>query len=434
MKQDTHTCTSVPCRKTRLGILTGCSYTSPKLYARTLVENLSPEEFEITLIAIDKPAFTLPSHVRLVELNPELTTERRDEWAKRLESTKGSQDPAMRGKGVIRKMWQRLAPASFRAIAGHLREGRRLAARIRGLPIDLLHANQFGGDPAVLAARLAGYRVVTTLHISTMADKFETTPLLASRVINLLTVLCSRRLIAVSQAMARDWSRYTLGRKDRFAVVHHGLRLGGAVPVVARRKDCAVRFGTAAMLHPKKGQKYLVEAFSRLAGEYPEVELVIAGDGGEGRNLREMARALPHSDRIRFLGFVTDMESFYRGIDVFVLPSLTEPFGYVLIEAMAGSLPVIASHVEAIPEIVVHEETGLLVPPADTTALCEAMERLVMSPESRRQMGARGRQRVQEHFTVEAMIAGTAEAYQAVDTRRLPIPVRMPPGTAATTQ
>jgi glycosyltransferase involved in cell wall biosynthesis len=400
-------------KKIRVGILIGCSYTSPKLYAKTLIDNLPPDEFEVTLIALDKPAFAIPPHVHLIELYREPAKGLDHGDAKLPESFPSGHSVSSRQPDILRRLWQHVAPGSLKAIAGHITGGRRLASRIRGLPIDLLHANQFGGDPVAMAARLAGYRVVTTLHIATAADKFEKTPILVSHFVNLLTVLSSHRLIAVSHAIARDWSRFTLGSKRRFSVIHHGLEVGAMIASTSLAATPVIRFGTAAMLHPKKGQRYLIEAFSKLAGKYPNVELHIAGAGAHEKVLQELARGLPHSDRVTFLGYVSNMDAFYGRLHAFVLPSLTEPFGYVLIESMARALPVIASKVEAIPEIVLDGVTGLLVPAADPAALCAAMERLVTSGELRQQMGSRGRRRVSEHFTVDAMIAGTAETYRS---------------------
>lgn len=395
----------------RVGILIPCASTSPKLYARTLVENLPADEFEVTLLAHSKPSFALPAHIRLVRLYDETGEVARSTGQ---EGSQAAEDIPRASKcpRPMGRMWQHLAPRGLKALAGHIREARRLAGRIRGLPIDLLHANQFGGVADSLAARLAGYRVVTTLHISTAADRFEKMPRCASHGINLLTVLASRRLIAVSHAMARDWKRYALGSRRRFSVVHHALP-DRVAPLAEPSRDGVIRFGTAAMLHAKKGQRYLMEGFSMLAEKHPGAELWIAGGGAEEKALRDLVRRLPHGDRIVFLGHVEDMDTFYRSLHAFVLPSLTEPFGYVLLEAMARSLPVIASSVEAIPEIVIPEETGILVPPADPKALCEAMERLAVSENLRRKMGQAGRQRVLEQFTVESMVGGTVAAYRA---------------------
>jgi glycosyltransferase involved in cell wall biosynthesis len=101
-------------------------------------------------------------------------------------------------------------------------------------------------------------------------------------------------------------------------------------------------------------------------------------------------------------------------MDVFVLPSAYEGFGISIIEAMAAGRPVVATAVGGIPDIVVHGETGLLVPPADPAALASAVDTLLTNPRKAATFGARGRERASERFSIEAVVRRHAELYESL--------------------
>jgi glycosyltransferase involved in cell wall biosynthesis len=116
-----------------------------------------------------------------------------------------------------------------------------------------------------------------------------------------------------------------------------------------------------------------------------------------------------------FTGELTDARSAYAAMDIFVLPSAQpEPFGGVVIEAMALGLPVIGTDIGGTTEQVADSETGFLVPPADPAALATAIAKLADEPERRRHMGARGRRRVAEHFNIDAMTKRIVAVYDDV--------------------
>ena len=124
--------------------------------------------------------------------------------------------------------------------------------------------------------------------------------------------------------------------------------------------------------------------------------------------------------RVRFAGHVeeSELERLYRESDLFVAPSLYESFGLVYLEAMSRGLPVIGCRVAAIPEVVAHGETGLLVPPGDAPALAQAITSLLRDEAARAEMGARGRDTVKRLFTVEAMASRVADLYTRLAERK----------------
>jgi glycosyltransferase involved in cell wall biosynthesis len=160
----------------------------------------------------------------------------------------------------------------------------------------------------------------------------------------------------------------------------------------------------------RKGIDVLLDALAQLDVPSPQPVLWIAGDGPERGALEQRARALGLTQRVRFLGQREDAGDLLAACDVFVLPSRLEGLGVAALEAMAAARPVVASAVGGLAEAVVHERTGLLVPPEDPGALAAALARLLRDPSLRARLGDAGPARVREKYTSERMV----EAYEAL--------------------
>ena len=158
----------------------------------------------------------------------------------------------------------------------------------------------------------------------------------------------------------------------------------------------------AANLIPAKGLKLLVRAFAKLD---PSTQLIIAGDGPEQGPLRELAKELGVQSRVSLLGLRDDVDELLRHADIFVHPAIwAEPFGLTVVEAMASECAVVASRTGAMSEIIEDGVSGILVPPGDEAALCEALERLIKDPQYRRTLGVNGRRRVIEKFSLHSCV------------------------------
>lgn len=154
----------------------------------------------------------------------------------------------------------------------------------------------------------------------------------------------------------------------------------------------------------EKDHGTLIKAFSIVADSHPEARLVLVGGGPLRNRIEGQTVTLGLSDVVSFIGPVDDVWPFYARAGVFVLPSLAEPFGIAALEAMAASVPVVATSVGGIPEIVTHGENGLLVAPADPSEMAEAMKALLKDQEMARRMGSAGRE-----------VAGSRRMSAAVD-------------------
>ena len=162
------------------------------------------------------------------------------------------------------------------------------------------------------------------------------------------------------------------------------------------------RFGAAGRLVKQKGFDLLLRAFARMDASLA-CTLEVAGEGKQRSRLEKLHRRLNLGARCRLLGHVRDMPSFYARLDGLVMPSWYEGFGFAAVEAALAELPVLASEVSSLPEIVDHEETGLLVPPGDVAALVRAMENLVGRGDRGRSLGAEARRRALQRFDPETL-------------------------------
>ena len=179
-------------------------------------------------------------------------------------------------------------------------------------------------------------------------------------------------------------------------------------------REDAVVIGTACRLIEAKGVRDLIFAFAELNKEFPSLRLEIAGSGPEQGNLIKIVQEAGILEAVRFLGWVDDLRPVLRGWDVFALPSLDEALPMVILEAMAEGLPVVATRVGGIPELVDEERTGLLARPADVDGLHLALRRLVGDADLRRRFGDEGRLRAETKFTVEQMVGQIEGIYDGL--------------------
>ena len=169
--------------------------------------------------------------------------------------------------------------------------------------------------------------------------------------------------------------------------------------------------GTACRLQPVKGVRTLIEAIAILAKDHPAIRLEIAGDGRLRADLEEHAARLKLSGSVSFLGWRKDIASLMHSWSIFIQPSLDEGFGVAALEAMASGLPVVASDVGGLRELVQDGRTGFLVPAGAPAAFAAKIRLLLDDPGLRARMGAAGRQRAQDGFTITTMVRKIAELY-----------------------
>jgi len=237
---------------------------------------------------------------------------------------------------------------------------------------------------------------------------------------------CVDGVIAISQAIADVLVAAGVDRR-RIRVIHLGIDCSRFENVRVHRDDVRKEWGTAvsdlvlftaAVLEPRKGHQVLLDAFAELCRDGAPRRWVICGDGSLRQQLQEATAARGLAPRVVFTGFSSAVPRLLSGADAFVLPSLHEGLGIAAMEAMAAGLPVIASRVGGLPEIVVDGETGFLVPAGDAAALVSAIRRVAGDPRAAHEMGRLGRLRVLDRFTSTTMAAAVEGYYDDLLGRR----------------
>jgi glycosyltransferase involved in cell wall biosynthesis len=225
------------------------------------------------------------------------------------------------------------------------------------------------------------------------------------------------------EASVRRWFPSAASRLHR---VPHAIDLARFAPDPAHRRDVRASLGIAdtdlvllsvGILSAQKGVEVALEALALIRARRPDVRLIVVGDGPSAEGLHARARRRALGDAARFVGAVPHAEiaRYYHAADVFVMPTLrVESFGLVLAEAMACALPVIASRIGATPTVVVHGETGLLVPPGQAAPLADAIDGLIADPARRATMGRAGRARALASYDPDAHVRALEVLVSAV--------------------
>lgn len=279
--------------------------------------------------------------------------------------------------------------------ARYLLHARRVRALIHALRPDLLHAlhlTSYG-----FLAGLSGFQPsIVSVWGTDVLEAPSLTPM--HRWITRHALGRAGAVTATGLRLAEATAPYMPTGKA-VTVVPYGVDLDRFVPA-AREHGSVLTIGAASRLSPEKGFGHLLRAVASLRDQGTTLNVVLAGDGPARRGLERLAAELLLSDRVEFLGEIAheDVPAMLRRLDMFAMPSTWEGFGVSAIEASAMELPVIASNIHGIPDVVLDGETGILVPAADSRALATAVSRLVADASLRAKMGAAGRAYVERNY------------------------------------
>ncbi len=289
---------------------------------------------------------------------------------------------------------------------------------------DIVHAHGFkAGLIGGIASALAGSQpFIVTAH-NHVVRREETSRFAKWRTRKVEHALTGgvAHYIAVSDSIKLELIEDFGLSPDRITTVHNGV---AAAPFVAEQDGAACRaafgvppeaptIGLAARFAQQKGIRHLIAALPEVRRAVPGTLLLLGGSGPLESELREQAAALEVSSAIRWVGHVDDMPAFLATLDVYVLPSGTEGLSLALIEAALAEVPTVATAVGGTPEIVLAEETGLLVPFADPSALARAIVRLLENRALARDLAAAARARCLVEFDPERMIESTIAVYMS---------------------
>jgi len=198
---------------------------------------------------------------------------------------------------------------------------------------------------------------------------------------------------------------------EKIKVIYHGIDLkifdGKIKPELnaVYQNQPGVKLGNAGRLTSQKGQHYLIEIANRLKQKNIRFTLFIAGTGEMRSTLEKLIDKYNLHKEVILLGFIEDVENFMNAIDIFVLTSLWEGFGYVIVEAMAAYKPTVAFDISSNPEIIINDQTGFLIDYPELDTFCRKIESLINDENLRLQFGKKGRETVEKHFQLDDRIA-----------------------------
>ena len=318
------------------------------------------------------------------------------------------------------RLWERATAEGIRCHPIRIRNAIDLAAGVKLRAIlkrehyDVVHFHTSRAHSMAPFARGFASTLLVTRRMDYRPNRVFA-PLLFNRAVD--------GVVAISDAVADSLAAAGVDRR-RVTVVHSGVDCNRFRPPTAQERtdargalgisDDEILISAVGALEQRKGHRYLIEAIGALAAPPASLKLkcFIVGQGSVHKVLQGEIAVIRSLDRIKLLGRVDDPRELLWASDIFAMPSLKEGLGVAALEAMASNLPVIASNVGGLREVVEDERSGLIVPPANSAKIASAIQRLAESDELRTEMGAAARVRVVENYSMEKMAARTLALYR----------------------
>jgi glycosyltransferase involved in cell wall biosynthesis len=299
---------------------------------------------------------------------------------------------------------------------------RRLLTLVRRERIELIHAHlTYASIWASAASRLTGSSAVATLHVAPPAAGW---PAVRDWLMRSMLNRWASRVIAVSADLRQAYLDRGGIAANKLVTLHNGIDLEPFQrPREEARRLISAEFGiprqalvvvAVSVLRAGKGIEVLIEAAGSILRRHPDAFILIVGDGPMAEEWQSLADRVRGGDRIRWAGFRRDVNQILAGCDLFVHPTLADAFPTVLLEAMAAGLPVVASGVGGVPEIVLDGETGTLVPAADPKRLSAAINALLADVRRRKEMSEAAVATVSRQFSTHAWISRLSSLYGEV--------------------
>ncbi len=325
----------------------------------------------------------------------------------------------------------------LRYVISFARVIREVRSRVHTLQPDIIHANSIRAG-LVMTFATAGLAVPIVWHAHDILPRHPFS--LAIRFVALVSA--RTRVLAVSQAVANrfaGWPALRVKSRTPATVIRNSVELerfrhdppsrqsirkelgvGEAQPVV----------GTIGQLTPRKGQLGLINAFAGVLARVPEAVLLIAGEPIFNRDqdyrssLLRAVDVLGISDQVRFLGSRQDVPAVMQALDLLVVNSLEEPFALVVLEGLASQTAVVATAVGGTPEMIVHGESGWLVPAGDDQLLAEGIVKLLRNPELRAKLAKCGREEANSHYSAERYMREMQNFYRQIGNVRTKVTIQ----------
>ena len=304
----------------------------------------------------------------------------------------------------------------------------KLTAILCSVKPDIVHCHTYkAGVIGCIAAKLAGVKAVIFTPHGHIFERGANIPGVPTNRFSLFGLywltrfaqMCADKVTALSDIDMAHQVRISLAPAGKYCVIRNGINLGNMKNIsngssfrkqLGISSDTAI-VGTVGRLTSEKGYRFLVEAMAKVRERFSKVILLIVGKGALEQELVSLTHKHFLQDCVRFLGEVDDVALPLSAMDVYVQPSLYESQGLAMIEAMAARKSVVATNVGGIPDVVKDGETGLLVPPADPTALADAIITLLKDRDMAKRFGEAGYQRVEKFYSVDNMVRNYENLY-----------------------
>jgi glycosyltransferase involved in cell wall biosynthesis len=283
---------------------------------------------------------------------------------------------------------------------------------------DIVHTNSsFAGIAVSTACFLLGKKSVFTVHGWPFNEKRTTQQKFLLRSAMFFVMLLHTKVICVSRTALSQFPGF-LTTRLKAKVIHNGVSKTvqkSLSEVVPTYKKSGTSLVTIAELHSSKNHMLVLDAFDALPKEVilkHNVSYHIIGEGDERKAIEKRIALSPHKDRIQLYGAVPSASQYLASFDIFVLGSITEGLGYVLLEAGLANVPVIATRVGGVPEVIKDDVTGLLVRSKSVSEMTQAMKSLIEHKPMRLKLAVALKARVEKEFSKDTMIAETMKVYE----------------------
>jgi len=225
-------------------------------------------------------------------------------------------------------------------------------------------------------------------------------------IFEMLSILLNKRVIAISQSVKQSLSKYEFIPERKIFILTNSLdyyKFNENAISRPNLSEKSIVIGTVGRVEKIKGINYLLMAMKIILKRFPNAMLEVVGDGSALDDIKLLSKKLDISNSVIFFGKLANPIPNYNRMNVFVLPSLLEGFGLVLLEAMAAGVPVVATNVHGIKEVVIDGESGILIPPKNPEAIAEAVIKIIDQPQVAKNLIEKGLQRarlfdIQEHL------------------------------------
>lgn len=279
---------------------------------------------------------------------------------------------------------------------------------------DLLHAHSGRAHAIAALAKRLGKQILPLVVSRRVAFPLKKRPW------NCLKYRTADHFIAISNAAASPLQQLGVNNQA-ITIVPDGIdteRFEESREPNVRKEfgisDDVFVIGNIAHCESNKNQSFILDAAPSVLNAHPQTKFIIIGDGPELENLRRQANALGIQDQMIFTGFRKDIERFYRSFNCFVMTSLEEGLCSSILEAQCCGVPVVAMKSGGIPEIIVHNQSGLLFPQNDNQAFIAAIDKYIQDNSFAQTIGQAGRQSVLENFTIASVAERTLDVYRKV--------------------